>query len=73
MSKPSNPTLIGSFVIGAVLLLVTAVLLFGGAALFSSKRVLVSYFPGSVKACVSLQRGAQWGARRICEGYAVAG
>ena len=31
MSKPSNPTLIGSFVLGAVLLLVVAVLLFGGA------------------------------------------
>src|ERR1700754_913280 len=49
MSKPSNPTLIGSFVLGAVLLLVVAVLLFGGAALFASKRTLVSYFPGSVQ------------------------
>ncbi len=49
MSKPSNPTLIGAFVLGAVLLLVFAVLLFGGAELFSSKRMLVSYFPESVK------------------------
>jgi len=49
MSKPSNPTLIGSFVLGAVLLLVVAVLLFGGAALFASKRTLVGYFPGSVQ------------------------
>ena len=49
MSKPANPTLIGSFVLGAVLLLVAAVLLFGGAALFASKRTLVSYFPGSVQ------------------------
>jgi paraquat-inducible protein B len=49
MSKPSNPTLIGSFVLGAVLLLVVAVLVFGGAALFVSKRTLVSYFPGSVQ------------------------
>jgi paraquat-inducible protein B len=49
MSKPSNPTLIGSFVLGAVALLVVAVLLFGGAALFASKRTLVSYFPGSVQ------------------------
>jgi paraquat-inducible protein B len=48
MSKPSNPVLIGSFVLGAVLLLVVAALLFGGAALFTSKRILVSYFPGSV-------------------------
>ena len=49
MSKPSNPTLIGSFVLGAVLLLVVAVLLFGGAALFASKRTVVSYFPDSVQ------------------------
>ena len=35
--------------LGAVLLLVVAVLLFGGAALFASKRTLVSYFPGSVQ------------------------
>ena len=49
MSKPSNPTLIGSFVLGAVLLLVAAVLLFGGAALFASKRTFVSYFPSSVQ------------------------
>ena len=49
MSKPSNPTLIGSFVLGAVLLLVVAVLVFGGAALFATKRTLVSYFPGSVQ------------------------
>ncbi len=49
MSKPSNPTLIGSFVLGAVLLLVAAVLLFGGAELFASKRELVSYFADSVR------------------------
>ena len=55
MSKPSNPTLIGSFVLGAVLLLVVGVLLFGGAALFASKRIVVSYFPGSVQ---GLREGA---------------
>jgi paraquat-inducible protein B len=49
MSKPSNPTLIGAFVVGAVALLVAAVLLFGGAELFAAKRILVSYFPDSVK------------------------
>lgn len=49
MSKPSNPTLIGTFVLGAVLLLVAAVLLFGGTQLFSKKRLLVAYFPESVK------------------------
>lgn len=49
MSKPSNPALIGSFVLGAVLLLVGAVMLFGGAQLFATKRILVSYFPDSVQ------------------------
>jgi len=49
MSKPSNPTLIGSFVLGAVALVVVAVLLFGGAALFAAKRTLVAYFPDSVQ------------------------
>lgn len=49
MSKPSNPTLIGAFVLGAILLVVGGVLLFGGAQLFAAKRVFVSYFPDSVK------------------------
>jgi paraquat-inducible protein B len=49
MSKPSNPTLIGSFVLGAVLLLVGGVMLFGGAQLFAAKRILVAYFPDSVQ------------------------
>jgi len=49
VSKPSNPTLIGTFVLGAVLLLVAAVLLFGGSELFIKTRLLVSYFPDSVK------------------------
>jgi paraquat-inducible protein B len=66
MSKPSNPTLIGSFVLGAVLLLVVAVLLFGGAALFASKRVLVSYFPGSVK---GLREGSSVALNGVRIGY----
>jgi paraquat-inducible protein B len=66
MSKPSNPTLIGSFVLGAVLLLVVAVLLFGGAALFASKRTLVSYFPGSVK---GLRQGSSVALNGVRVGY----
>lgn len=66
MSKPSNPTLIGSFVLGAVLLLVVAVLLFGGAALFASKRTLVSYFPGSVK---GLREGSSVALNGVRIGY----
>ena len=49
MSKPSNPTLIGGFVLGAVALLVAAVMLFGGAELFTPKTQAVSYFPGKVR------------------------
>jgi len=49
MSKPSNPALIGTFVVGAVALLVVAVLLFGGTQFFADKQMLVSYFPDSVK------------------------
>ena len=37
MSKKSNPTLIGAFVIGAVALLVVAVLLFSGSELLVEK------------------------------------
>ena len=36
MSKKSNPTLIGSFVIGGVALIALAVVLFGGAELFAA-------------------------------------
>lgn len=49
MSDRSNPAIIGSFVLGAVALLVVAVIVFGGSELFSSKRYLVTYFDGSVK------------------------
>jgi len=40
---------IGGFVLGAIGLLVAAVILFGGSDLFATKRYLVTYFPGSVK------------------------
>jgi paraquat-inducible protein B len=48
MSKKSNPTLIGAFVIGALALLTLAVLLFGGSELLVKKTQVVSYFPRSV-------------------------
>jgi paraquat-inducible protein B len=44
MSKKSNPTLIGGFVVGAVLLLAVGVALFGGAELLAKKTVYVAYF-----------------------------
>ena len=49
MSKQSNPTLIGAFVVGAVALLALAVVVFGGSELLARKAVLVTYFDGSVK------------------------
>ena len=49
MSKKTSPTVIGGFVIGAVGLIIIAVLLFGGAEIFANKSRVVSYFPGSVK------------------------
>jgi len=47
MSKQANPTLIGAFVIGAVALLVIAVILFGGADLFAKRSAYIAYFTGT--------------------------
>jgi paraquat-inducible protein B len=66
MSKKSNPTLIGAFVIGAVGLLVLAVLLFGGSELLVEKRHAVAYFSGSVK---GLRVGANVTFRGVRVGY----
>jgi paraquat-inducible protein B len=49
MSKHANPTVIGAFVVGAVILAVTAVLLLGSGDLFVQKPRFVLYFKGSVK------------------------
>jgi paraquat-inducible protein B len=44
MSKPANPTVIGAFVVGAVLLAVIAFALFGGAQFFAQKNRYVALF-----------------------------
>jgi paraquat-inducible protein B len=49
MSKKSNPTLIGGFVIGAVALLALAVVLFGGSELLSKRAYYVAYFEEQTK------------------------
>jgi paraquat-inducible protein B len=49
MSKQANPARIGAFVLGAIALVVVALLLFGGGDLFQRKLYYVMYFPGSVK------------------------
>src|SRR5262249_52292544 len=66
MSKPSNPTMIGAFVLGAIVLLTAAVLLFGGAELFKRKLLLVSFFPESVK---GLRQGSNVLLRGVRIGY----
>ncbi|BCX80864.1 paraquat-inducible protein B [Methylomarinovum caldicuralii] len=48
MSKRANPTVIGAFVIGAVFLFFAALLLFGGAELWSERERYVIYFHESV-------------------------
>lgn len=49
MSKKANPTLIGAFVVGAVALVITGVLVFGSGKFFSERRLFVLFFDGSIK------------------------
>jgi len=55
MSKKANPALIGSFVVGALVLVVVAVVILGGQELFRPRPRAVAYFDGSVN---GLQVGA---------------
>jgi paraquat-inducible protein B len=55
MSRKANPTLIGTFVLGGVLLAVVAVVVFGSGRLFRDTRTYISFFDGSV---AGLQVGA---------------
>src|SRR2546430_5322861 len=48
MNKKISPTLIGGFVLGAVILLVIAVIAFGSGRLFRKTKEFVVYFDGSV-------------------------
>lgn len=49
MSKQSNPTLIGAFVVGAVALIAVAVALLGGSQYFAKRLEYVAYFDESTK------------------------
>jgi paraquat-inducible protein B len=49
MSKKSNPTVIGGFVVGAVLLFAAGVALFGGSELFAKRFIYVAYFEEQTK------------------------
>jgi paraquat-inducible protein B len=48
MSQKANPTLIGAFVFGAILIAIGAAVFFGSADFFSKKQTYVSYFNQSV-------------------------
>jgi phospholipid/cholesterol/gamma-HCH transport system substrate-binding protein len=48
MSKQATPALIGGFVVGAVVLLITAVLIFSSNKFFTPKKLFVVYFSGSL-------------------------
>ncbi|MFZ0255436.1 MAG: MlaD family protein [Gammaproteobacteria bacterium] len=49
MSKQANPIAIGGFVLGALALVVIAILVFSSGRLFQAKTEAVTYFPGSVQ------------------------
>lgn len=49
MSKPVNKTIIGIFVLGAIALIVVAVILLGSGKFFKHRPKYVTYFEGSVK------------------------
>jgi paraquat-inducible protein B len=49
MSKKTNPTVIGAFVVGAVLLLAVGVAVFGGAELLAQRQSYVAYFTEDTK------------------------
>ncbi len=49
MKNQANPTLIGAFIVGALLLAVIGVLLFGSGKLFKNTAACVMYFEGDVQ------------------------
>jgi paraquat-inducible protein B len=48
MSEKANPTLIGAFVFGAIIIAIGAILFFGSANLFAKKQLFETYFNQSV-------------------------
>ena len=48
MSKPVNPYTIGAFLVGSLVLLIAAVLIFGGGQFFKKKPEYVIYFDGAL-------------------------
>ena len=56
MSKQANPTVIGGFVLGALILVVVGILVFSSGVWFKQRVAMVTFFPGSVQ---GLTVGAQ--------------
>jgi len=49
MSKKANPTFVGSFVLGAILLMIAAVVIFGSGSLFQQRPRAVAFFEGDIQ------------------------
>jgi paraquat-inducible protein B len=49
MSKKGNPRLIGAFLVGAAILLVVGIIIFGSGKFFKTTHKFVAFFPGAVK------------------------
>jgi paraquat-inducible protein B len=49
MSRKANKAVIGAFVVGAIALLVIAILVFGSGAIFKQRNKFVLFFDGSIK------------------------
>lgn len=49
MSKQANPAVIGGFVLGALIVVVIAILVFSGGGLLRERVQLVTHFPGSIQ------------------------
>ena len=56
MSAKTHPRLVGAFVLGAVALVLAAIVLLSSGGLFQERPRFVVFFPGSVK---GLQTGSQ--------------
>ncbi len=68
MSRRVNPTLIGAFVVGAIVLGVTAFLLLGDVGLFQDREKVIMYFTGSVE---GLNKGAPVNVRGVKVGTVI--
>jgi paraquat-inducible protein B len=68
LSQRASSTLIGAFVVGAIILAVTAFLLLGNVGLFESREKVIMYFSGSVD---GLNKGAPVNVRGVKVGTVI--